>query len=72
MGVIKQGLFEEIAANVHGTREAARLSQEQLAKKAGISLDTVRKAESGRHSHRLNTMVKLADAMGVEVEKLLG
>lgn len=42
------------------------LSQAELAKKAGISLDTVNQVENGRQKPSFLTICKLAAALGVE------
>ncbi len=54
-----------------GTRVRARrkllgLSQEDLARKAGVDVKTVRGIENGRRRPRLSTVRQLADALGLE------
>lgn len=49
-----------------------RLTQEQLAERAGVSVDLISKLEQGqRHTARLGSLHKLANALGVEVSLLL-
>lgn len=70
----------EIAANnVHlgdrlaRLRRLAGLTQEQVAERAGVSVDVIRKLEQHRkHSARLPTLHALAKGLGVEVTTLLG
>ncbi|KAB8161401.1 helix-turn-helix domain-containing protein [Streptomyces sp. 3MP-14] len=54
-------------------RRIGRLTQEQLAERAGVSVDVVKKLEQGRkHSARLPTLHALAHGLGVELTSLLG
>jgi transcriptional regulator with XRE-family HTH domain len=53
-------------------REAADLTQEQLAVKAGSSFTTVNRLELGKiENPSLATVLKLADALDVDVTELL-
>ncbi|WP_044091243.1 helix-turn-helix domain-containing protein [Bifidobacterium gallicum] len=49
-------------------REEAHLSQEELAKRSGVSRATVNRIERGRIMPLLNTLEKLAKAMGKTVK----
>ena len=54
-------------------RRLAGLTQEQVAERAGVSVDVVRKLEQKRkHSARLPTLHALAKGLGVEVTAILG
>jgi len=54
-------------------RKLAGLTQEQVAERAGVSVDVIRKLEQHRkHSARLPTLHALARGLGVEVMTLLG
>jgi transcriptional regulator with XRE-family HTH domain len=53
----------------HRTRRA--MTQEQLAKKAGLSRGYLARVETGRHEPTLTTLRKLARALGVPVSALL-
>ena len=64
-------MFEPIAANLRLQRQDRGLSQAQLARRAGISSTTIRKAEDGRYSHHRATLAKIARALGVDVQTLL-
>lgn len=49
------------------------ITQEDLADRAGVSVDTIRKLEQGvRQSARLDTLRKLARALDTELDRLLG
>lgn len=53
-------------------RSAARITQEQLADRAGISVDVIRRLEQGaRQSARLNTLMKIANALGAELSVII-
>jgi transcriptional regulator with XRE-family HTH domain len=52
-------------------REEAGLTQMQLAQQAGVSVDTLRHWEQGRHLPRVDDAYRLARALGVGVEKLI-
>ncbi|GGO07792.1 transcriptional regulator [Microbispora rosea subsp. aerata] len=53
-------------------RNFANLTQEQLAERAGVNVDTIRKLEQGtRQSARISTVNALAHALGVETSALL-
>jgi transcriptional regulator with XRE-family HTH domain len=45
-------------------------TQADLAREAGVHLETISGIEAGRHEPRPSTLQKLAGALGVEVEKL--
>jgi transcriptional regulator with XRE-family HTH domain len=53
-------------------REYVDITQEQLAERAGINVDTVRKLEQGqRQSARISTVNALAEALGIDTTALL-
>jgi transcriptional regulator with XRE-family HTH domain len=52
-------------------RAQRRLSQEQLADKAGVSRQYLSRLEIGRHDPSLSTMVKLAKALKVKMGELV-
>ena len=47
------------------------MTQEQLARRAGLSLGYVQRLEVGRHDPPVSTLRVLAKALGVKVAKLL-
>jgi transcriptional regulator with XRE-family HTH domain len=64
---------EHLGDRLAGLRRVATLTQEELAERAGVSVDVVRKLEQHRkHSARLPTLHALARGLGVEVTTLLG
>jgi len=61
----------KLARNLTRCRRDARLSQEELAKRAGLNRTQVSHLENGKRVPRLDTLVKLAGGLGVEPEELL-
>ncbi|MBL6280163.1 helix-turn-helix transcriptional regulator [Micromonospora fiedleri] len=61
-----------IGEQIARLRSAAHLTQDQLAERAGISVDVIRRLEQGvRHSARLNTLTKIATALGAELSVII-
>lgn len=58
------------AENLHRLRTEAGLSQMELCRKSGISIDSLRNWEQGRVLPRIDAVVKLATALGVQVDAL--
>jgi transcriptional regulator with XRE-family HTH domain len=56
---------EHFAGRLREMREAAGLSQEQLAERSGLRPSAIRDLEQGRNSPRWGTVLRLADALGV-------
>lgn len=63
-------LSTQFAARVRQLREAGGLSQEVLAKKAGLHRTHVSLIETGKRLARLDTVAQLAEALGVPVADL--
>jgi DNA-binding XRE family transcriptional regulator len=55
---------------MHCERVGVPLSR--LAREIGVSLDALQKIDSGRREPLLTTAIRIADALGVEVEDLFG
>lgn len=53
-------------------RQARRLTQEQLAERAGLSYKFVGEIERGRGNPTLTTLAALSEALGVALTDLLG
>jgi transcriptional regulator with XRE-family HTH domain len=56
-----------LARELRKARDDARLSQEQLAELASISTGPIYLFESGKASIRLETYLKLLDALGLDL-----
>nr|HEX4318579.1 XRE family transcriptional regulator [Kofleriaceae bacterium] len=63
---------EHLADNIKSLREARGLSQQQIAKLAGIPRATWTHLESGGANPTLAVLVKVANALQVRVDELLG
>ncbi|MGW7473645.1 helix-turn-helix domain-containing protein [Streptomyces cyaneofuscatus] len=62
-----------IGDRIRALREFRDITQDQLAERAGVSVDTIRKLEQGvRESARINTLRGLARALDVQLERLVG
>ena len=62
-----------LASNVKKYRQKSGLSQDQLARKAGIPYSTFLKIESGYTSNpSIQAVVSIADALGVSIDELVG
>ncbi len=63
-------LVDTVTANLKARRLAKKLSQEDLAEKAGISVSYVSMLERGQRSPPLDTLESLAKALGVRAADL--
>ena len=62
-----------LAKSVKEYRRQKGLTQQKLAEKTGLSFNTITKIEQGiGDSPTLKTLVKLADALGVSIDELVG
>jgi len=61
-----------ITKNIKKCRTKLGISQDKLSKLAGITLHTITKIESGATPEpRIETVKKIADALGVSIEDLM-
>ena len=62
-----------LASNIKKFRQKSGLSQDQLARKAGIPYSTFLKIESGYTSNpSIQAVVSIADALGASIDDLVG
>ena len=62
-----------LAQTIKELRKKHKISQEELAKKAGITYSTLIKIESGANDNpTIKTMKKIADALDVSLDELVG
>ena len=65
--------FHSLGAALKRAREEKGWTQEKLAIESGISYNTLIKIERGGIDNpKIETVIKLADALSVSVDKLLG
>ncbi|MDT8416060.1 MAG: helix-turn-helix transcriptional regulator [Flavobacteriaceae bacterium] len=57
--------FEEIITAIKERREAFQITQEDLSKRSGVGLRTLKQLESGKGNPTLTTLQKLGDALGL-------
>lgn len=57
---------------IRSAREAAQLSEEELAAACGVQVQTVRRWEADDSSPQPQQVPKLAEALGLSVEELIG
>lgn len=69
--VREKSLLKRIGERVEERRKKIRLSQKELAVRAGISRASVSNIEGGRQHLSISTLLALADAMEVEPRDLL-
>lgn len=67
----KLGLRRVLAANVRRERLAREMSQEELASAAGLSQTYVSLVESATPATSIDSIEKLAIALGIEASELL-
>lgn len=59
--------FESIIKQFKNRREELQVTQETLADISGVGLRTLKQLERGKGNPTLETLTKLADALGMEV-----
>lgn len=62
----------EIGARVKEVREGRALTQQEVAKRAGLAMDAMSRIENGYRKPRPSTLQRLAAALDVAVERLTG
>jgi len=62
---------KQMGRRLKALRRKRDLSRQELAKKAGVSREYVRKLEAGLYDPTVGTLEKLAKALGVSVTELL-
>jgi len=64
-------VLQRLAMTLKDLRDKRGLTQADLAKKAGVSPGYIARLETHRHDPKLSTLVKIAAALNVKVERLL-
>lgn len=60
-----------IGDNIRTARERALLSQERLAELVGRDRQTINRIELGRHATRIDTLIRIAHAIGIPLSELV-
>lgn len=63
---------QAIADRMRAARQRAGLTQETVALRAEIRIATYSRIENGRSYPRLDTLIRIADAIGVPLRDLVG
>ncbi|WTC56830.1 helix-turn-helix domain-containing protein [Streptomyces cellulosae] len=63
---------QAIADRMRAARQHAGLTQETVALRAEIRIATYSRIENGRSYPRLDTLIRIADAIGVPLRDLVG
>ncbi len=61
-------LTQEIANLVHYYRKQSGLSQQELARLAGVGKTVIYDIEKGKESVRLNTLLKVLDVLNIQIK----
>lgn len=59
--------FQELIKTIKERRENLQVNQESLARISGVGLRTLKQFESGKGNPTLQTIQKLANALGLEI-----
>jgi transcriptional regulator with XRE-family HTH domain len=60
-----------VVEKIRRLREEQSLSQQELADRAGVAKSTVYEAETARRTPKLESLEKIATALGISVAELL-
>ena len=63
--------FHELVSTLKQRREVLGVTQEQLAELSGVGLRTLKALESKKSNPTLDTLVKLADVLGMELKLMI-
>ena len=61
-----------IGEKIKAARIAARMTQADLAKILGVAYQNIGQWDSGKRNPKLDTIIKIAEALGVRIEDLMG
>lgn len=62
----------EIGERIKAARIAAKMTQAELAEKLGVAYQNIGQIESGKRNPKVDTLQKIADALGVRTSELFG
>src|SRR5260370_1721080 len=66
-----QSVYVETGQLIRETRKAQAITQGRLAEKVGLSRTSITNIEQGRQKLLLHTLAAIADALGVQLHRLL-
>ena len=62
---------ESVGERIRNARKSAKMTQQELAEKSGMAVNTIRRFEGGKVTPRIGDFERLADALGMTREGLL-
>lgn len=65
-----EAYYYRIGSNIRRNRQEKGLTQEELAEAAGLSLKMVQKIEGGQKGSRMETVIRIAETLGVSLGSL--
>ena len=65
-----EAYYYRIGSSIRQKRQEKGLTQEGLAEAAGLSLKMVQKLEGGQKGFRMETVIKIAETLGVSIGSL--
>jgi transcriptional regulator with XRE-family HTH domain len=71
MQTVTEGIRSQLGQRVRGLRLEYRVTQEQLAERAGLSYKFIGEIERGKANPTVDTLSRLAKALRVEIHELL-
>lgn len=69
--MLEHELYAKVGARVRAARESARLTQEELGQRIGLTRASVTNIEKARQNVQLHTLYSIARELGVPVTALL-
>ena len=66
-----EDLLNQIGGRIFNRRKQLRMTQEELAEKAGITPQTVSSAELGKKALRPENIIRICSALGISTDYLL-
>ncbi len=71
MGMVScEAYYYRIGSSIRRNRQERGLTQEELAEAAGLSLKMVQKLEGGQKGSRMETVIRVAETLGVSLGSL--
>lgn len=65
-----EAYYYRIGSSIRKNRQEKGLTQEELAEAAGLSLKMVQKIEAGQKGFRMETIIRIAETLGVSLGSL--
>jgi XRE family transcriptional regulator, regulator of sulfur utilization len=66
-----QDMEKRLGRRIRELRKEQRMSQTELAQKAGVALMTISRLERGEHDPHMRTLVRIARSLGVPLLELI-